>query len=142
MPETLVRRGRTVTLVAGPALVVVFVLGDATASFEAVAGGWTWQSVAFVAAESALTVFGPIWLLGLGRRHLDRPLPWGSALSRSAYAAFILQAPVLVGLALLVRDVPVAAEVKAVVVAGGGVVGSFAVAWLVVDRVPGLRRVL
>jgi hypothetical protein len=76
------------------------------------------------------------------QRRLDRALPWGPALSRSAYAAFILQGPVLVGLALLVRDVPVAAEVKAVVVACGGVAGSFAVGRLVVDRVPGLRRVL
>jgi hypothetical protein len=49
---------------------------------------------------------------------------------------------VLVGLALLVRDVPVAAEVKAVVVACGGVAGSFAVGRVVVDRIPGLRRVL
>ena len=57
------------------------------------------------------------------------------------YAAFIVQSFVLIGLAGALRPVPAPAEIKALLVAGGGVVGSFALAWLLV-RIPGLRRVL
>jgi hypothetical protein len=92
--------------------------------------------------EAPLTVFGSVWLLRVAQRRLARPLPWGPALTRSAYAAFILQAPVLVALALALRHVPVAAELKALVVAGGSVAGSFALAWLLVSRLSVLGRVL
>jgi hypothetical protein len=53
---------------------------------------------------------------------------------RSAYGAFILQGPVLIGVALALRPVDVPAEVKALAVACAGVAVSFAVAWLLVSR--------
>jgi hypothetical protein len=37
--------------------------------------------------------------------------------------------------------VPVVAEVKAVVVAVGAVIGSFALSWLLVEHVPPPRRI-
>jgi hypothetical protein len=52
-----------------------------------------------------------------------------------------VQGFVLIGLAGLLRQVTAPAEIKAVVVATGGVVGSFALAWLL-TRVPGVRRVV
>ena len=84
-----------------------------------------------------------MWLLGSAQRLLDRPLRWaGPAISRSAYGAFLLQGIVLIGLALALRVVPFPAEVKAILVAVGGVAGSFALAWLLISRVPGVARVL
>ena len=69
-----------------------------------------------------------LWLLGGAQRHLDRPLRWaGPAVGRSAYGAFIVQGVVLIGLAVALRPLPVAAEAKALVVAVGGVTGSFRV---------------
>ena len=56
--------------------------------------------------------------------------------------AFILQGVLLLGIAVVLRPVPVVAEVKALIVAAGGVLGSFAVSWLLITRVPLLRRVL
>ena len=53
-----------------------------------------------------------------------------------------MQGVLLLGIAVVLRPVPVVAEVKAVVVAAGGVLGSFAVSWLLITRVPLLRRVL
>jgi hypothetical protein len=142
VPDALARDCRTAALVVGPGLVVAFALGEATGSFDAVAGGWTWQSALFVSMEAPLTVFGSVWLLRVAQRRLPRPLLWGPALARSAYAAFVLQAPVLVAMALALRHVPVVAELKVVVVAGGGVAGSFGLAWLLVSRLPVLGRVL
>jgi len=68
-------------------------------------------------SSCALTVFGPVWLLGTAQRRLDRRLPWGAASSRYAYGAFILAR-------------------------AGGVAGSFALAGLLINRVPGMARIL
>jgi hypothetical protein len=54
----------------------------------------------------------------------------------------MLQGPVLIGLAIALRPLPFPAEVKAVGVAGGGVVGSFWLAWLVVRGRSRLARIL
>ena len=48
----------------------------------------------------------------------------------------------LIGLAIALRPLPLPAEAKALIVATGGVVGSFALAWLLISRVPEVRRVL
>ena len=55
-------------------------------------------------------------------------------MARSAYGAFLLQGVVLIGLMIALRPVGVPAEVKALAVAGLGVAGSFALAWLLVTR--------
>lgn len=50
-------------------------------------GGWHWDAFVFIALESLLTVFGPVWMLGITQRHLNRPLRWARpAVSRSATA--------------------------------------------------------
>jgi hypothetical protein len=93
------------------------------------AGGWHVLAFMFAALESALAVFGPVWLLAVAQRHLDRHLRWaGPVVSRSAYGAFLVQGLVLIGLAVALRPVGVPAELKAVIVAGGGVAGSFTLA--------------
>jgi hypothetical protein len=54
----------------------------------------------------------------------------------------MVQGLVLIGLAVALRPTPLPAEVKALLVAGFGVVGSFELAWGLIRWVPGLRRVL
>jgi hypothetical protein len=53
----------------------------------------------------------------------------------------MLQGPVLLALALMLRPVDLPGDVKAVLVASLGVAGSFALAWPIVTRTP-LGRVL
>jgi hypothetical protein len=70
--------------------------------------------------ESALAVFGSVWLLGVAQRHLNHQVRWARpVIGRCAYGAFIVQGFVLIGLAVALRPVPVAAEVKALLVASG-----------------------
>jgi hypothetical protein len=52
--------------------------------------------------------------------------------ARAAYAAFLLQAPVLLTLEIAARPMPLPAIVKVVLVAGLGVAGSFWLGWLLV----------
>jgi hypothetical protein len=88
-------------------------------------------------------LFGSVWVVGWAQRHLDRPLRGvGAAVRRSAYGAFMLQTPVLIGLAVALRPVPLPAEAKAVVLAVTAVAVSFGLAGLLIQRVPGVRRVL
>lgn len=143
VPDALAGRGRSVTLVALAAMAALLLgtgmLGLVDASF----GGWKWPALLFAAVEAPLTVFGSVWLLAAAQHRLDRPARWAPpAVARAAYAAFIVQAPVLIGLALALRPLPLPAEVKALVVAGCGVAGSFGLGWLLATRVPGVRRIL
>lgn len=104
-------------------------------------GGFGWPSLATSVLEGALAVSACVWVVSFAARRLNRQGDVGRVLARSAYAAFLLQAPVLLGLALAMRRVDAPAEVKALVVAGVGVVASFALAWPLVRRTP-LRRIL
>ena len=104
-------------------------------------GGFGWPSLATSISEGALVIAACVWILGFAQRRLDHQKRLGRALARSAYAAFLLQGPVLIGLALAMRTFDVPGEVKALVVAGLGVVLSFALAWPLVTRTP-LRHIL
>jgi hypothetical protein len=69
--------------------------------------------------------------------HLNRPPgAGGRALARSAFAAFVVQAPIIIGLQIALRPLGAPAEIKALVVACISVVGSFSVAWILVSRTP------
>lgn len=141
VPDHLRRTCRTVTLVAAAGFMVVTLLAGLSDRADQLTGGWNGPAAAFTLVESVLAVFGPVWALDVARRRLDRPLWREAALSRAAYAAFMVQTPVLLGLAAALRPVGVVAEAKAVVVAAAGVVASYCLGALLV-RVPGLRRVL
>jgi hypothetical protein len=145
VPDSLCRGCRAATLTAVVAAAVFAALGATVGGVteQTWSGGWRWPALAFAAIESALAVFGAVWFLGVAQRRLDRSLRWaGPTVSRSAYGAFMLQGIVLIGLALALRPAPLPAEVKAVIVAGCAVVGSFALAWLLISRIPAVGRVL
>jgi hypothetical protein len=56
-------------------------------------GGWHWPAFVFAAGESTLSVFGPVWLLGVAQRRLNRSFRWARpVISRNSYGAFMLQA--------------------------------------------------
>jgi hypothetical protein len=97
-------------------------------------GGPHWAALGVACVEGVLTVFGSLRLLAAAQRHLDRATRFGRALARSAYAAFLIQAPVLIGLAAALRPVPVPAGVKALTVVVGGLLGCFGLGWLIVSR--------
>jgi hypothetical protein len=94
-----------------------------------------WAPLTLAAIEGPLAVATSVWLLGVAQRRLNRrPSPFRRAAARSAYAAFLVQGVVLIGLMTALRPAPVPAEIKARVVAGLGVAGSFWLAWLLVSR--------
>lgn len=145
VPDRLRHRCAVVSLVGAAGFGAFTALGAVLGGIgeDSWTGGWHWDAAVFVALESVLTVFGPVWVLGAAQRHLDRPFRWARpAVGRSAYGAFMLQGLLLTAVSVALRPVAVPAEIKAVAVALIAVVGSFALAWLLVSRVPGVSRVL
>ncbi len=142
VPERVRRTSRTVTIVAVVAMAALLITAGLADSVEEMMGGPNLLAAGFAALDAVLCMFGSVWMLSVAQRRLTHPLPHGTALARSAYGAFILQTPVLIGLALSLRGIGLPAEVKALLVATGGVSASFALAWLLITRIPGLSKVL
>jgi hypothetical protein len=142
VPDRLRRRCRAVAVVAIAAMAALMVAAGLQERVEDMLGGPSLLAAGFAGLDAVLCVSGSVWLLAVAQRRLARPLRHGRAWSRGAYAAFILQTPVLIGLALALRPLDLPAEVKAVLVAAGGVVASFGLAHLALRWIPGLSRVL
>lgn len=133
------RRGAGWSALAG-AVLLVAAIGTAESS-DAFIGGVTWQALLTAALEGIISVGLSVWLLGTFQRRFDHAGPLATGLGRAAFGAYVLQAPVLLGCALLARPLPVPPEVKFLLVAPVGIAGSFALAWLL-TRLPVVRRVL
>ena len=97
-------------------------------------GGLWPQALAFDLVEAAIVVAGSVGLLAIAQRRLTSRGSFLAASARAAYAAFILQAPVLLSLEIAARQFSWPPLVKAIVVAALAVTASFAVGWLLVRR--------
>jgi glucans biosynthesis protein C len=109
-----------------PAIVSVAVGGD-VAPFV---GGFHVQALALPVMEALVAVGLSVWTLEWFRRRFDHAGPLAATLGRSSYAAYLVHPPVVVGLSLVLRSAPVAAEVKFALVAAVASAASFAVGHL------------
>jgi glucan biosynthesis protein C len=93
-------------------------------------GGWHWQAAAASLTEGVLAVCVSLWAVSYFLRRQNYLRPSARRLAPAAYGAFVLHAPVIVGLALAVQPLPLPAELKFVAVLAAGVAGSFGLAAL------------
>lgn len=137
VPERMWRGSRVVavlTLAAVPVVAVVLGVSDLAGHAGPFLGGWRWEALLFAAVEAVLVVGGSVWLLGWAQRRLTRDGPLATALARGAFAAFFIQGPVLIVLAVAARPLPFPAEVKAFLVAAVAIAVSFGAGWLLTTR--------
>lgn len=129
-------RGCGIVAVVGAVCAVALVLTAEPLGLteDAYFGGWHVTALLSALTEGAIAVTAPIWILGFAQRHLNGNGPMRRAMARSSYLAFMMQGPVLVALALMVRPLDVPAEAKALLVATLGVAGSFGLAYPIVMR--------
>ncbi|MBW0116286.1 acyltransferase family protein [Pseudonocardia abyssalis] len=116
-----IRRGCGVAVLAVLVLLPVAALAsgvrDVARDAGPYLGGWNAAALATAAAEAVLVVAGSVWLVGLAGHHGLGAGPRATALARAAFPAFVVQGPVLIGLAVLLRPLDLPAEVKAPLVA-------------------------
>jgi hypothetical protein len=109
MPLGLGRRcGIAVAGTIALALVIMAATGVANLSQDDVPflGGWHWQALTLDVVEATLVVAGSVWLLALAQRWFTHRATTLTRWSPRAYAAYLLQAPVLISLEIAARSLP------------------------------------
>jgi hypothetical protein len=122
-------------------LLVMLVYAAVTGTVSAFFGGFNWQTALFAFWEQAFAVSVSIGLISWFRRKANFQNRFTKFLSYNSYAAFILQAPVLVCLALSLAAVEMPLALKFLAVAPVGVALCFLIAYLV-RKIPGVNRVV
>jgi hypothetical protein len=121
------------------AVVVVAMLALNADDLDPLGGGLTWQAAVVAATEGVLATAAAVVLTDLFRgRRRGRT---AEAAARGAYGAYVLQAPVLVAIALLLHETALPAALRFVLLATTAVVACFALA-TALRRLPGVARVL
>lgn len=136
VPDRIRRGCGWATVVGVLALPVLMGLGGAfaeDATVDPFAGGLRWESLGTAVIEGVLAVSASIWMLGWFGRRWNHQGVFARELARSAYGAFIVQTPVLVTIALALRRLDVAPELRLLVLAPTAVVTCFALSWLAVE---------
>jgi pimeloyl-ACP methyl ester carboxylesterase/nucleotide-binding universal stress UspA family protein len=100
-----------------PVLALATGIRDVSREAAPYLGGWHWESLALAVMDAVLVVAGSVWLVGLAERRLRAGGPHAVHWGRSAFAAFVIQGPVLMAVASAGRLLDAPAEVKAPLVA-------------------------
>jgi hypothetical protein len=137
VPARLARRcliAVAATLLAAPLLVVGAGITDFSRDGVRFLGGLWPQALLFDLIEASIVVAGSVGVLAIAQRRLTSRGSLFAANARAAYAAFILQAPVLISLEIAARQFSWPPLAKAIVVAALAVTASFGLGWLLVRR--------
>jgi surface polysaccharide O-acyltransferase-like enzyme len=120
---------------------IVFVLGGALeGNTDAYAGGQTWQSFAYSTWEEFICVGMIIVLLVWFREKFNRQGALAKAMSDSTFTVYFIHAPVLVLLALALKDIDLYPLLKWLLVSPVAIFLCFVIAYLL-KRLPLLRRI-
>jgi hypothetical protein len=118
------------TLTALPVIALVAGISSFSADGQSFLGGLRLEALVLDLAEASLAVSGTVWLLAVAQRWLASSSHLWQRTAGAAYGAFVLQGPVLISLALMLRPVPLSGGGKALLVGLVGVPASFALAAL------------
>jgi hypothetical protein len=129
VPRWLSRASGRVSLVGLLTLTAVLVATGRKPT-HAFVGGVHWQAAVVAGLEGILAIGLSLWMLArFQQRHNDQGRV-GRVLSRHAFGAFLLQAPVLVGVALFLQPLHVPGDLAFALLAAGSVSACFALSAL------------
>jgi glucan biosynthesis protein C len=109
---------------------VLFLVGSINVGLAPFGGGWTWQAAAFAFWEQFFCVAVSIGLTVWFREKVNFQTRFTKALSQSSYVAYLLQAPILVYLAIALQSLQMPLLLKFAVVSPVGVALCFGTAYL------------
>jgi glucan biosynthesis protein C len=131
-------RVATVLLLLMPVLIVT---GSTSSSLGPFGGGWSWQALAFAFWEQLFCIAVSIGLTVWFREKLNMQNRFSKAVTESSYAAYILQAPVLVYLTLALQGVQLPLPLKFAVFSPIAVAMCF-ITGFAVRKIPRVDRML
>lgn len=146
VPPAQRRRWAIVALAALPVLPLAVLAAPLVPALQASPNGGISLPAVLYAVWEPLVAWGLIllalaWAARMGRPGGGPPGPVRAGLRRRAYAIYVIHPPVLVGIALLLREVPAPALVKFAVTGSLACAACFVLAGLLL-RVRGVARVL
>ncbi len=119
----------------------IFVVGILTGDFALFYGGLTWQAAAYALWEQMFCVAVSIGLVVWFREKLNRQNRLTKALSDGSYAAYILQAPILIYLALALASLELPLMLKFLLISPIAVALCFLAGYLA-RKIPKANKVL
>jgi len=119
----------------------IFVAGVITGGVNSFSGGFSWQAAAYAFWEQLFGIAVAIGLTVWFREKINFQNRLTKALSSSSFTAYIIQAPVLVFLALSLQSLQLPLLLKFAIVSPIGVVLCFAVAYLI-RKIPKANKIL
>ena len=131
-------------LIGGPlAFLLLIFLGGTTADHgvKLYFGGWNLRALGLAVCEQFAGLGLALGMMAWFQRSFNRENPVARWLSARSFAVYVLHPPILVGLTLCFRPIPIGPCLHVVLLTLTGLGLSFAVAD-VIKRVPGLRRIL
>lgn len=130
IPDSAFRFARWAVVIATLAFPFILVMGALTTSNPGVAfaGGMHWQALAYALWEPWVLIGMSIVLLRWGQRRLNQPSPAWQGWAGASYVAYIIQPLVLVPLAILMQEAPLAAIAKFPLVGAATIVIAYTIA--------------
>jgi len=121
--------------------VFLYIVFTMSTGIETVVGGLTWESLFYSVWEQLCCVSLIIGLTGIFRKYLNMQGRFSKSMSSDAYTVYIIHAPMLVLIAVLLVDVNLPPILKFIVVAPIALIIIFLVAELL-RRLPLIRKIL
>ncbi|MBI4896810.1 MAG: acyltransferase [Actinobacteria bacterium] len=112
---------------------------DSDKKAELFAGGLHWQASLASLTEGVIAVCISLWAVSHFRRRYNTLRPLAARMAPSAYGAFVLHPPVIVGLAFALAPLPGPDEIKFVTLLTTGIAGAFALASILSRWTPAAR---
>jgi glucan biosynthesis protein C len=120
---------------------VIIVVGTYSGGLGSFGGGWTWQAAAYAFWEQLFCIAVSVGLTVWFREKLNKQNRFSKAMAESSYGAYLLQAPILVYLAVALQGLEMPLMLKFAVVSPVAVALCFGAAYLV-RKIPKADRVL
>lgn len=136
---------KAVLLLGVPCWFLIMVGGEVATSqtgFDALCGGLHWQAAAYALLESFIGVAMSIGLLAFFREKCNQPSKWWMTLADNSFTVYVFHAPLIVALALLVRNVAWLPVLKFLLLCVVSLPLCFAAAHFIFRRLPLLKKIL
>jgi hypothetical protein len=130
--------------IVGPVLWLVSLAGAEVWSgeYSRLAGGWHWPSALYCLWESFFCAGMCLGLVVIVRDRFNRHNAWTRFLSDNSFAVYVFHAPILVGLTVALHRVAWPPLAKFGLLSVVALVSCFLASYVVLRRIPGLRRIL